>query len=189
MVKSSEFSETVRLNSPKSSELFEEKAVIMFNISEKDKYLIGVISDTHGLLRSEIAETFKGTDLILHAGDIGRPAIIEALQSIAPVVAVRGNMDREQWADSLPLTEFVEIGSSMIYMLHDLYKLDIDPEAAGFNIVISGHTHLPDVKEKDGILFLNPGSAGPRRYDYPISVAILRIEKAGLNVQMFEFED
>jgi len=181
MVKSSEVYET--------SELFEEKAVIMFNILKKDKYLIGVISDTHGLLRSEVEEAFRGTDVILHAGDIGRPAILEALKSIAPVVAVRGNMDRESWADSLPLTETVEIGSSLIYMLHDLYKLDIDPEAAGFNIVISGHTHRPDVKEKNGILFLNPGSAGPRRYDYPISAALLRIEKAGLNVQTVEFED
>lgn len=147
----------------------------MLKKSQHNDILIGVISDTHGLLRPEIGRIFKGVDLIAHAGDIDRPAVLKALQEIAPVVAVRGNMDSSRWANDIHPTETFEAGGIMMYMLHNLGAMDLDPKAAGFRVVISGHTHLPLTEKKEGILFLNPGSAGPKRYDYPISVGLLHV--------------
>ena len=135
--------------------------------------MIGVISDTHGLLRPEALEALRGSRLILHAGDIGSAEILTELRSIAPVVAVRGNTDRAPWARQLSWTEAVEIDGRIIYLLHDLKCLDLDPRAAGFSVVISGHSHFPEVESREDVLFLNPGSAGPKRFHCPLSVGRL----------------
>ncbi|MBA1337178.1 MAG: putative phosphoesterase [Firmicutes bacterium] len=137
--------------------------------------LIGVISDTHGLLREEAVQALRGVDLIIHAGDIGSEEVIRELRKIAPVIAVRGNCDRDQWAKAYPKTEYVEIDDTRIYVLHELNWLNIDPKGAGINIVISGHSHRPKEEKKDGVLYLNPGSAGPRRFNLPVSVARLTL--------------
>ncbi|QTA82934.1 Phosphodiesterase, MJ0936 family [Desulfonema limicola] len=158
----------------------------MTKIKDKDKYLIAVISDTHGLLRPSVFDAFKGADMILHAGDVCGTSIIDELLKIAPVTAVRGNMDGGKWAEQLPGTEVVEAGGILIYMLHDLNKIDLDPETAGFNVVISGHTHQPAIINKDNVLYLNPGSAGPRRFDYPVSAALLEIHGKSLNPRIIE---
>ncbi len=134
---------------------------------------LGVISDTHGLLRPEAEAALLGTDAILHAGDVGNLQIIESLQRIAPVFAVRGNVDTGPWASQLPPTLLVDLGGYSLYLLHNLQELDISPKGAGVNIVISGHTHQPAQWEKDGVLYLNPGSAGPRRFNLPVTVALL----------------
>lgn len=136
---------------------------------------IGLISDTHGLLRPQALQALQRSDLIIHAGDVGDPRILEALRRIAPVFAVRGNVDTEPWAQSLPETEVIEIDDSTIYVLHDVHALDLDPSAAGFQMVVSGHSHKPGSAEKGGILFVNPGSAGPRRFDLPVTVARLDV--------------
>jgi hypothetical protein len=148
--------------------------------------LIGVISDTHGLVRPGAIETLRGSELIVHAGDIGGPEVLEALRAVAPVVAVRGNNDRESWAGTLRETEVVEIGDVLLYVLHDIHTLDLDPAAAGFRVVISGHSHRPLVEERKGVLYLNPGSAGPRRFNLPVAVARLRIQGAGLSAEVRE---
>ena len=132
---------------------------------------LGVISDTHGLLRPEAVEVLAGVDLIVHAGDIGSPQIIDALRELAPVSAIRGNVDRGVWADEFSATEIVEVDGLLLYVLHDLGQLDLDPAAAGFRVVIHGHSHDPKVAEKQGVVYLNPGSAGPRRLRLPISIA------------------
>jgi putative phosphoesterase len=137
--------------------------------------LVGVISDTHGLLRPEAVEALKGSELIVHAGDIGGPEIIEALRVIAPVVAVRGNNDRGRWAEEFPLYDVAEVGATHLYVLHDLKELDLSPEAAGFRVVVSGHSHKPLAEERRGVLYLNPGSAGPRRFTLPVTVARLNV--------------
>lgn len=137
--------------------------------------LIGVISDTHGMLRPEAVEVLRGSQHIIHAGDIGAPEILEHLSSIAPVTAIRGNVDKSAWARKLPETEVVEIGSVSIYVLHDLAKLDIKPEAAGFAAVIYGHSHVPKKEMKNGALYFNPGSAGPRRFKLPVTVGKLTV--------------
>ena len=137
---------------------------------------IGLISDTHGLLRPEALRALKGLDLIVHAGDVGDPEILDALKALAPVFAVRGNVDTEPWAQALPETEVVNTGRATLYVLHDLGALDLDPAAAGFHIVVSGHSHKPVWAERDGVLFVNPGSAGPRRFDLPVTVAILQLD-------------
>ena len=134
---------------------------------------IGVISDTHGLMRPEALAALAGSELIIHAGDVGPESILEALRAIAPVVAVRGNVDRSGPAAALPETEVVSAGRRSIYVLHDLHQLDLDPRAAGFSVVISGHTHMPLAERRGGVLYLNPGSAGPRRFKLPISLAKL----------------
>ncbi len=136
---------------------------------------VGVISDTHGLLRPEALAALAGVDLIVHAGDIGDPEIIDALRQIAPVHAIRGNVDRGYWADEYSPTEIVEVEGQSLYVLHDLNELDLDPVAAGFRVVISGHTHDPVVKEVRGVVYLNPGSAGPRRFKLPISLAWMAV--------------
>ncbi len=132
---------------------------------------VGVISDTHGLLRLEALEVLEGVDLIVHAGDIGSPQIIDALRELAPVFAIRGNIDRSNWADQFSATEIVEVDDLLLYVLHDLGQLDLDPAAAGFRVVIHGHSHDPKIAEKQGVVYLNPGSAGPRRLRLPISMA------------------
>lgn len=139
---------------------------------------LGLISDTHGLLRPEAVEALRGSDHILHAGDIGAPEILEALTKIAPVTAVRGNVDTASWARALPETEVVRAGGVSLYILHDLGRLDLKPEAAGFRVVVYGHSHHPKIEEKNGVLYFNPGSAGPRRFHLPVSVGKLMI-KAG----------
>src|SRR5208337_2925253 len=126
--------------------------------------IVGVISDTHGLLRAEAIEAFGGVDHILHAGDIGAPEVLAALVRIAPVTAIRGNVDIEPWARELPETEVVELGGVTIYMLHDLGRLDLKPEAAEIRVVVYGHSHKPKMEEKNGVIYFNPGSAGPRRF-------------------------
>ena len=141
---------------------------------------MGVISDTHGLLRDEALAALRDSELIIHAGDIGRPEVLERLNEIAPVRAVRGNNDRDEWARSIPLTEVVELGGLYIYLLHDVGDLDIDPGAAGMAAVIAGHSHKPLAEMRDGVLFLNPGSAGPRRFRLPVTVAVLTIEDGRL---------
>jgi putative phosphoesterase len=138
--------------------------------------LVGVISDTHGLLRPEAFEALKGSELIVHAGDIGGPEVIEALRAIAPVVAVRGNNDRGEWAGEFPLYDVTQVGSSFVYVLHDLKELDLNPEAAGFRVVVSGHSHRAVAEERRGVLYLNPGSAGPRRFRLPVTIARLTLE-------------
>jgi putative phosphoesterase len=147
---------------------------------------IGVISDTHGLVRPEAVKALAGVDMIIHAGDIGKPEILEALRAIAPVVAVRGNNDTGDWAHGLPETEVVEVGHVALYVLHDVHALDLDPGAAGFGAVISGHSHQPSMTKRHGVLFLNPGSAGPRRFKLPISLAHLSIRGDALDAQLID---
>ncbi len=136
-------------------------------------WLIGVISDTHGLLRPEAIDALRGSDYIIHAGDVGDPAILARLKEIAPVTAIRGNVDHGDWAAKLPTTNVFEAGGVSIYVLHNLADLDLKPEAAGFAAVISGHTHKPKQEKRNGVLYFNPGSAGPRRFNLPVSVGKL----------------
>jgi putative phosphoesterase len=151
---------------------------------KKNEYLVGVISDTHGLIRPEALKAIEGVSLIIHAGDVGTPAVIERLKNIAPVAAVRGNTDRDAWASKLPFTEVVEIGGVLLYVIHDLARLDLNPAASGFSAVINGHTHEPAIECRNRVLFLNPGSAGPKRFTLPISVALLRIKNNSLKAEL-----
>lgn len=134
---------------------------------------IGLISDTHGLLRPEAVAFLRGCDHIVHGGDIGSPQVLEQLAAVAPLTAVRGNNDQDAWADALPETARLEVGRLVLYVLHDLARLDIDPVAAGIDVVVSGHSHRPLVEVRDGVMYVNPGSAGPRRFKLPIAVAEL----------------
>ena len=138
---------------------------------------IGLISYTHWLLRPEAVKALAGCELILHAGDVGNPEILEELAKIAPAIAVRGNIDTGDWARRLPETAAVETRSARIYMLHDVHRLQVDPAAAGFRMVVSGHSHKPHREERAGVLYLNPGSAGPRRFRLPVTVVRLDLEK------------
>ena len=147
-------------------------------------HTLGVISDTHGLVRPEALAALAGVERIVHAGDIGSPDVLEALRRVAPVTAVRGNNDRERWAATIPETEVVEVGGVSLYLLHDLHELDLEPRAAGFAAVISGHSHQPRIDERDGVLYLNPGSAGPRRFKLPISLARLTIQNAHVSAKL-----
>ena len=147
---------------------------------------IGLISDTHGLLREEALRALEGSELIIHAGDVGSPEIIEALKAIAPVVAVRGNVDTESWASALPETEVVETGTATIFVLHDVHALDLNPVTAGFHIVVSGHSHNPARTERDGVLYINPGSAGPRRFQLPVTLARLDLRKTPWGVDFID---
>jgi uncharacterized protein len=140
---------------------------------------IGVISDTHGLLRPEAVAALQGSDFIIHAGDIGSTEILARLRDIAPVTAVRGNVDHESWAKQIPETNVLEAGGIAIYVLHDLQQLDLKPEAARFAVVISGHSHIPDQQTKNGVLYFNPGSAGPRRFRLPVSVGRINVSHGG----------
>ncbi len=149
---------------------------------------IGVISDTHGLVRPEALRALAGSDLIVHAGDVGAPEVLAALRAVAPVVAVRGNNDRGAWAAALAETEVVERGGRSLYVLHDVKTLDLDPRAAGFDAVIAGHSHQPRVERRDGVLYLNPGSAGPRRFRLPVSVARLEVDARGLEAEILTLD-
>lgn len=147
---------------------------------------IGLISDTHGLLRPQALDALRGSELILHAGDVGKPEILSALREIAPVIAVRGNVDKCDWARALPETAVAEAGKVLLYVLHDLHGLDLDPAAAGFHVVVSGHSHQPGKFERDGVLYVNPGSAGPRRFQLPITVARLNLSHVPFEVEFVE---
>jgi len=149
---------------------------------------IGLISDTHGLLRPEAVSFLKGSDFIVHGGDIGNAGILEALAAIAPLTIVRGNNDREPWADAIAETELVKFGGVHLYAIHDLAQLDIDPSAAGVRVVVSGHSHKPKVEERDGVLYVNPGSAGPRRFKLPISVAELVVDGASVTARVVSID-
>jgi hypothetical protein len=147
---------------------------------------IGVISDTHGLLRPEAAAALRGVDRIIHAGDIGSESILTQLGALAPVVAIRGNNDLGAWAERLGETDVVEVEDARIFILHDLGGLRIDPRAEGYQVVIAGHSHRPGIEMRGGVLYLNPGSAGPRRFTLPISVALLRIRGAEAAAEILE---
>jgi uncharacterized protein len=135
--------------------------------------VVGVISDTHGLVRPEALARLRGVDLIVHCGDVGAPAVLDALRALAPVRAVRGNNDRGPWASALPHDDVVELASHVLYVIHDRGELELDPAAAGFTAVLSGHSHRPSVERRAGVLYVNPGSAGPRRFSLPIALARL----------------
>ena len=149
---------------------------------------VGVISDTHGLLRPEALKALQGAEHILHAGDVGDPSILDDLRSIAPVTAIRGNIDESGACSHLPPTEIVELGGRNIYMLHDVKRLDLNPEAAGISAVVSGHSHKPLVERRRGVLFLNPGSAGPRRFQLPVTLAWLQVEPDMLTAQIVDLD-
>lgn len=151
-------------------------------------FRIGLISDTHGLMRPEAIAFLQGSDFIVHGGDIGNAGILEALAAIAPLTVVRGNNDREPWADAIAETELVKFGGVHLYAIHDLAQLDIDPSAAGVRVVVSGHSHKPKVEERDGVLYVNPGSAGPRRFKLPISIAELVVDGASVTARVVSID-
>jgi putative phosphoesterase len=151
-------------------------------------HLVGVISDTHGMARPQIADLFEGVERIVHAGDVGSAVVLEILGGIAPVVAVRGNVDSSEGLRSLPRNEMTEIGDVLVYVLHDLHQIDLDPSRAGVRAVIHGHTHRPSVETHGNVLYLNPGSAGPRRPARTVSAALLRITGTTLTAEIRELE-
>jgi putative phosphoesterase len=147
---------------------------------------VGLVADTHGLLRPQACALLRGCEHIVHAGDIGDPAILDRLAELAPVTAVRGNNDRGGWADALAHSEFLQLGETWLYVLHDLAELDLDPGAAGVRVVVSGHSHQPRVHQSRGVLFVNPGSCGPRRFKLPIALAELHIDGNSVNARIVE---
>lgn len=149
---------------------------------------VGLISDTHGLLRPQAVEYLTGSDLILHAGDIGKPEIIEQLRSIAPVTAIRGNVDRAPWALAYPETQLVQVEGVAIYLVHSKDWLELDPAAASIDLVLYGHSHKPHVETVDEVAFVNPGSAGPRRFDLPISLGRLTVDVNRFDIELHEIE-
>lgn len=153
---------------------------------EKKEFTIGVISDTHGLLRPEALAALRGCDYLIHAGDVGAPDILRQLGAIAPLTAVRGNVDRDHWARSLPETSVLQAGDVSIYILHDVGQLDIDPRAAKFAAVVFGHSHRPSQEMRDGVLFFNPGAAGPRRFTLPVTVGRLSIAGTHLSSEIID---
>jgi uncharacterized protein len=148
------------------------------------EFRIGLISDTHGVLRPEALDAMRGSAFIIHAGDIGHADIIEELSRLAPVTAVRGNNDRGGWASAFRATDVLCVDEALIYVLHDLNELDVDPAVAGFHAVVSGHSHRPAITERDGVLYVNPGSAGPRRFTLPISVGRLTVSGTSVRSQL-----
>jgi len=158
----------------------------MRNLSQNAQYIVGVISDTHGLLRPEALEFLKGCDSIVHAGDLGDPDILKTLESIAPTFAVRGNVDRGSWTRALPDKDLVEAAGKLLYVIHNLDELDLDPAAAEIDAVIFGHSHMPASYEKDGVLYFNPGSAGPRRFKLPVSIGRLTVIDSGLKREIID---
>jgi len=147
-------------------------------------HLVGLISDTHGLIRQEALDALRKADLIIHCGDIGDPAVLEALETIAPVRAIRGNNDKGGWAARLPTTDVIEIGIQTIYVLHNLAEIDLDPAVAGFSVVVSGHSHKPHIEKRGEIIFVNPGSAGPRRFTLPVTVATLALRSGSFEANL-----
>ena len=149
---------------------------------------IGVISDTHGLLRPQAVKALRGSELILHAGDVGEPEILAELREIAPVMAVRGNVDYGGWANTLPMTEDLTVGASRVHMLHILANLAVDPAAAGVGMVIYGHSHKPEIALRNGVTYFNPGSAGPRRFKLPITLGRIHVVEGRLEPELVELE-
>ncbi|QSA99084.1 metallophosphoesterase family protein [Methylococcus sp. EFPC2] len=149
---------------------------------------VGLISDTHGLLRPEALAFLRGCEHIIHAGDIGHVGILEELRTLAPLAPVRGNNDRGDWAQGLPETEFLEIGGVYVYVIHDLRELDIDPGSAGVSVVVSGHSHVPRIAEKNGVLYVNPGSSGPRRFKLPVAVGELILAGGSVSARIVELD-
>jgi putative phosphoesterase len=152
------------------------------------RMLIGIISDTHGLMRPEALAALRGCEIIVHAGDIGTREVLDALGAVAPVFAVRGNNDRGEWARGLPDTEIVTAADHTLYVLHDMQQLDVDPAAAQFSVVISGHSHQPRAERRGGVLYLNPGSAGPRRFNLPVAIAKLRLSDGAIEHELIELK-
>lgn len=159
------------------------------NFQNKENAVVGVISDTHGLLLPSAIDALRGVDLIVHAGDIGNTEVLNELKSIAPVFAVRGNMDMIEGLRELPETEVIEVGEVLLYAIHDIHRLDIAPSAAGFDAVIFGHLHCPSVYEQKGVLFLNPGSAAQPRRNFPASLALLHISGNSIKAQIVNIDD
>jgi putative phosphoesterase len=151
--------------------------------------VIGLISDTHGLMRQEALAALAGSNLIIHAGDVGKPEVLEQLRAVAPVIAVRGNIDKGAWASRLPVTAVAEVRSTVIYIVHDIDQLDLDPAAAKFGMVVSGHSHKPSRTERAGVIYVNPGSAGPRRFRLPITVARLDLRSSPWTVEFIALSD
>jgi uncharacterized protein len=149
---------------------------------------VGLISDTHGLLRPEATQFLRGSDFIIHGGDIGDPGVLRELNAIAPVTAVRGNNDKGAWAEAIPETAVLQVGEVFVYVLHNLAELDLDPVAAGFQVVVSGHSHRPSVQQRDRVLYVNPGSAGPRRFKLPVCAAELEIRGASVKASLRELK-
>lgn len=147
---------------------------------------VGLISDTHGLLRPQAVAALQGSDFIVHGGDIGDAGVLDALQAIAPLTVVRGNNDREPWAARIPETDFLQVAGVLVYAIHDLSQIDIDPAASGIRVVVSGHSHKPKVEERGGVLYVNPGSAGPRRFKLPIAVAELVVTGGAVTARIVE---
>jgi len=152
----------------------------------ENETIVGVISDTHGLLRPEALGALAGSDLIIHAGDVGTPTVLDELRKVAPTFVVRGNIDKGGWAAALPMTELVNLGERLLFVLHDISELDLDPAAAGFAAVVFGHSHQPLIETRDGVLFLNPGSAGPRRFKLPVSVARITVSGSHMSPEILE---
>ena len=150
--------------------------------------LIGLISDTHGLLRPEALAALQGCERIIHAGDIGKPAVLDGLRALAPLEVIRGNIDTADWAQALPERLDLQVGDLLVHVLHDLKELDIDPQAAGIDVVIAGHSHQPKIEQRDGVLYINPGSAGPRRFRLPISLALLRLEGGNAQAELIRLD-
>jgi putative phosphoesterase len=146
--------------------------------------ILGVISDTHGLFRPEVPPLLAGVDLIVHAGDVGSPDVLQALREIAPTVAVRGNVDTEPWCTALPETDVVRAGEIELFVLHDIAQLKFDPKKAGYRAVIYGHSHRPSIEERNGVLYLNPGAAGPRRFNLSPSLARVEVRGQELDVSL-----
>jgi hypothetical protein len=149
---------------------------------------VGLISDTHGLLRPEAITFLSGSDFIVHAGDIGNATLIEKLETLAPVTVVRGNNDKGSWADGIPQTEVLRVNDVLIHVLHNIAELDVDPVAAGFGVVVFGHSHRPLSEKRDGVLYVNPGSAGPRRFRLPVCVGELQITGGSVVARHVELE-
>lgn len=152
------------------------------------KRRVGLISDTHGLLRPEAVAFLRGSDFIVHGGDIGREGVLEELATLAPVTAVRGNNDTGPWAGAVRETEVLQVGEVFIYVVHDLGELAVDPVTAGFQVVVSGHSHRPSVTERNGVLYVNPGSSGPRRFKLPITVGELMVAEKSVTARVVELE-
>lgn len=152
----------------------------------KARHRVGLISDTHGLLRPEAVAFLRGCSHIVHTGDIGKESILQDLAALAPLTVVRGNNDTEEWASVLPETAYLRVGSIAIYALHDLKQLDIDPGARGIHVVVAGHSHRPHAEQRDGVLYVNPGSAGPRRFKLPIAAGELLIDGASIEPRVVE---
>jgi putative phosphoesterase len=154
----------------------------------KIDFNLGVISDTHGLLRPEAVAALRGCDLIIHAGDVGHEAVLDGLRGIAPTYAIRGNIDAATWAERLPPTDIVEVGELSFYVLHNIADLDLDPPTAGFAAVVYGHSHQPSIETREGVLYLNPGSAGPRRFRLPVTLARVAVAGTELRPEIVELD-